>query len=46
MIFVAILFIVAIALSAVAAYYSIVGLTAIFAAAAIPVAVMVLTRSH
>lgn len=40
MIFVAILFIVAIALSAVAAYYSIVGLTAIFAAAAIPVAVM------
>jgi hypothetical protein len=40
MIFVAILFIVAISLSAVAAYYSIVGLTAIFAAAAIPVAVM------
>lgn len=40
MIFVAILFIVAIALSAVAAYYSIIGLTAIFAAAAIPVAVM------
>lgn len=40
MIFVALLFITAFALSAVAAYYSIVGLMAIFAAAAIPVAVM------
>lgn len=40
MIFVALLFITAFALSAVAAYYSIVGLMAIFAASAIPVAVM------
>lgn len=40
MIFVALLFITAFALSAVAAYYSIIGLMAIFAASAIPVAVM------
>jgi hypothetical protein len=40
MFFVVILFLTAFALSAIAAYYSIVGLIAIFAAAAIPVAIM------
>ncbi len=41
--FVVLLFITALALSAVSAYYSIVGLMAIFAAAAIPIAVMGVT---